>query len=242
MALFGAAPTSGGPAGASGDREWHNTGLMLVVFIAVGLVVVARTKYLLTESPYQLRNMLLGLGVKLKRIGRTTKEIERKLFHCLGLLVPWGYYYLCARQGWAKADCVRLCGAITLVGVAFDFTRAYVVTGINDVWPVYTILRDEERSQLSGCSYFSLGSTLAIALAEKPAVAVTALNYLALGDTAAALVGVAFGGETLKLGPAQRKSIEGSAAMFTVCAAICYARTRRVPPSLPPVFFGGAPR
>jgi dolichol kinase len=46
---------------------------------------------------------------------------------------------------------------------------------------------------------------------------VAALNFLALGDTAAALVGVAFGGDTIRLGPAKEKSHEGSVAMFVVC-------------------------
>ena len=55
---------------------WYNTGLVLVVFIAVGIVVVARTKWLLKEEPYELRNLLLSVGVKLKRITKTTKEIE----------------------------------------------------------------------------------------------------------------------------------------------------------------------
>jgi len=216
-AFFGRAPPAPEPNGG-----WYNTGLVLVVFIAVGIVVVARTKWLLKEEPYELRNLLLSVGVKLKRITKTTKEIERKLFHCLGLLVPYVYYYLSSRHAWSKRDCVTLCGAITAAGVAFDYVRAYVVPAINDKWPVYTILRPEERTRLCGCSYFSLGSTLAIACAQRPAVAVTALIYLALGDTAAALVGVAFGGETLTLGPDRRKSIEGSFAMFVTCAGVCY--------------------
>ena len=65
-AFFGRAPPAPEPNGG-----WYNTGLVLVVFIAVGIVVVARTKWLLKEEPYELRNLLLSVGVKLKRITKT---------------------------------------------------------------------------------------------------------------------------------------------------------------------------
>ena len=51
-----------------------------------------------------------------------------------------------------------------------------------------------------------------------------------LGDMAAALIGVSFGGEvaSLKLGREGKKSVEGSLAMFCVCVEInqCVGCTR----------------
>ena len=46
-----------------------------------------------------------------------------------------------------------------------------------------------------------------------------AIIFLVLGDMAAALIGVSFGGEvaSLKLGREGKKSVEGSLAMFCVC-------------------------
>merc|ERR1711938_40285 len=58
-------------------------------------------------------------------------------------------------------------------------------------------------------------------LARRPAVAVTALMYLTLGDTAAALVGVAFGAHPINISETKKKSIEGSLAMFAVCFTSC---------------------
>jgi len=84
------------------------------------------------------------------------------------------------------------------------------------------LLRETEHDRLSGAPFFALGCTLAIGLARTPAVAVTALLFLNLGDLAASIVGVAYGGGTLKLGRNGKKSLEGSAAMFVTCFTLGY--------------------
>ena len=88
-------------------------------------------------------------------------------------------------------------------------------------FPDAGLLRRHERTQLTGTCWFSLGASLTTA-AFTPALATTALVMLTLGDMAAALVGVAIGGETVvvKLGRAGKKSVEGSAAMFFVCFSV----------------------
>ena len=80
-------------------------------------------------------------------------------------------------------------------------------------------LREHEKAQLSGCCYFSLGCTIAITFFP-PAISTASILFLVLGDMSAALIGVAFGGEsvTIKLGREGKKSVEGSAAMFVVCS------------------------
>ena len=62
---------------------------------------------------------------------------------------------------------------------------------VNSYFP-YTLLnkviRDKEKTQLSGTSYFSLGCTLVISLFPKN-IAEVSICYLVLGDMIAALFG-----------------------------------------------------
>lgn len=74
-----------------------------------------------------------------------------------------------------------------------------------------------------------------------PSVAMCSILFLVLGDMAAALIGVSFGGEVaqVKLGRLGKKSIEGSLAMFSVCFLVGCLTFAEVP--LREYFvFGGA--
>merc|ERR1712151_446439 len=86
--------------------------------------------------------------------------------------------------------------------------------------PLKGILRDRELHQLSGGTYFSLGCTLAIHNFA-PVIAMTSIIFLVLGDMSAALIGRSFGRSfcSMGIGPGQKKSVEGSAAMFLICFA-----------------------
>ena len=77
------------------------------------------------------------------------------------------------------------------------------------------------QPSLSGACFFSLGCTLSITLFSH-ATAVASIAFLVIGDMAAALVGVSFGGDAcvVKLGRQGKKSLEGSAAMFTACVLV----------------------
>jgi len=160
--------------------------------------------------------LLRAMGVPLQRVRRALQEIERKTFHLCGLLVPLAHLTL-LRVGAAPRDCAALAWAITAAGWCGDLARLHVPL-VARHWPLRSILRDHERTQLTGGCFFSLGCALAIST-SKPAVASCAVVFLVLGDMAAALVGVSFGGEVahVKLGRAGKKSAEGSLAMFAVC-------------------------
>ena len=205
------------------SRNWHNSGVFLTALLVVCATLGAGTMGLLHEDTYprRLTRLLTDAGVAFQRTARTIQEIERKLFHCLGLLVPWGYYTLSTTYNYPKETCVYLCVAITLLGICFDLLRIRVFPAINDLAFVQKLLRSEERDTLCGCSFFAVGNSMAIMLARRPAVAVTALMYLTLGDTAAALVGVAFGAHPINISETKKKSIEGSLAMFAVCFTSC---------------------
>lgn len=162
---------------------------------------------------------LRGLGVPLNRIKRALRELERKTFHLCGLLVPLAHLLL-LEAGFTNGFCIRACWGLTAFGWAADLARVNVEV-VRRNWPLASILREHERTQLTGACYFSLGCTLAITLAP-PSVAACAILNLVLGDMAAALVGVSFGGEVanVKLGRAGAKSVEGSLAMFVVCVLV----------------------
>jgi len=203
--------------------SWHNSGGCLAALLVACAVAGAGTMGLLHEDTYprRLTRLLTDAGVALQRTARTIQEIERKLFHCLGLLVPWGYYSLSTSYHWPKETCVYLCLGITVLGVCFDLLRIHACPAINQLTFVQSLLRIDEHDKLCGCSYFAVGNSMALMLARRPAVAVTALMYLTLGDTAAALVGVAFGAHKVGLGADKKKSIEGSLAMFGICCLSC---------------------
>jgi dolichol kinase len=205
------------------SRNWHNSGVFLTALLVVCATLGAGTMGLLHEDTYprRLTRLLTDAGVAFQRTARTIQEIERKLFHCLGLLVPWGYYTLSTTYNYPKETCVYICLIITLLGVCFDLLRIHIFKAINDLAFVQKLLRSEERDTLCGCSFFAVGNSMAIMLARRPAVAVTALMYLTLGDTAAALVGVAFGAHPINISETKKKSIEGSLAMFAVCFTSC---------------------
>jgi len=190
-------------------------------FITVYMIVLALAGLILgvmirSLRPQAVRELLQGAGVAMHKVAKTASELERKIFHLCGLLVPL-IYQLLLIQGYSRSLCVRICWTITIVGVGSDFMRVHVPFVRNN-WPLKSILRDQEQNQLCGGSYFSLGCTLAIHLFA-PVIAMTSIIFLVMGDMCAALIGRSFGQSicSIKIGPGGKKSVEGSAAMFVVC-------------------------
>lgn len=168
-------------------------------------------------------SMFRGMGIEATKIARTLKEIERKTFHLTGLGVPLLYYVTIHHLGWTRADYISFCWystAIIWISDGFRVLNPWVLD-----YPPYmllkNIIREKEKSQLSGTCYFSLGSALSITLFPVP-VAITSIVWLVVGDMSAAVIGVAYGGEkcSLKLGREGKKSLEGSVAMFFSCIVI----------------------
>ena len=166
---------------------------------------------------------LKTLGVSVNKVARTATEIERKSFHLLGLGVPVLYQYLIRFHSWTQYDYARFCFVCTFLIWSGDTLRV-VAPVVNNYFPftlMNSILREKEKSQLSGTSYFSLGCTIAIFVFPS-ATATLSIIWLVLGDMSAALIGVSFGGETvaLKMGREGKKSVEGSIAMFVTCVVV----------------------
>jgi len=163
---------------------------------------------------------LEACGVNVRKVQRTMKEIDRKMFHLATLLVPLIHQSL-LNLGWSNDDCVNLCWVITISGWTADVSRVYGPGWIQRNWPMQHILRAKERNQLTGSCFLALGCTLTMAISP-PSITMASILFLVLGDLSAAIVGVSFGKETvsLKLGREGKKSAEGSVAMLLVCFTI----------------------
>jgi dolichol kinase len=80
-----------------------------------------------------------------------------------------------------------------------------------------SMIRRHEEEHLLGSTYFMIAALLSVIAFEKT-IAIAALTFLVLGDTAAAFVGKRFGRQAY-----WGKSLTGSAACFVVCLAIGWA-------------------
>lgn len=185
----------------------------MVVLAVSGLLLVIATRVL---GPGDLRRILLELGVAIKKVANTAKEIERKVFHLCGLLVPL-IYQLLLHCRFTQGLCVRIVWSITILGVSADVLRVHVPV-VKRNWPLKGILREKEQDQLCGGTYFAMGCALSIHLFA-PVIAMTSIIFLVLGDLSAALIGRSFGRSIVSfgVGPGGKKSLEGALAMFTVC-------------------------
>jgi dolichol kinase len=166
------------------------------------------------------QTFLKNSGVRLKKVAKATKEIERKGFHMCGLVVPLAYFLSTAVMGYTEKEYAQfcwLCTAVIWVGDGIRLLFPACMTLPPYSW-MQSIIREKEKTALSGTCYFSLGCTMSISCFPPP-VAITSITWLVLGDMSAALFGVSFGGEscTVKLGREGKKSLEGSAAMFITC-------------------------
>lgn len=187
------------------------TGYMVVLAIG-GFVTLVFVKL----RKNNMRRLLREAGVALNKVAKTAREIERKVFHLCGLLVPLIYQILLNYRV-EKSFCSRVCWVITIIGCTSDLLRVHVPF-VERNWPLKSILREKEKNQLCGGSYFALGCTLAIQFFH-PVVAMTSIIFLVLGDLSAALIGRSFGQSicSMKVGPGGKKSVEGSVGMFVCC-------------------------
>ena len=179
--------------------------------------------YVQTLSAEGVKALMQNLGVKMSKVKRTILEIERKTFHLTGLTVPLLYHIMLEYFEWTQQDFAFFCWTVTASVWVADLFRVYVPNG-NDYFPfslLKKVLREKEKAQLSGTSFFSFGCTLAISLFP-PAIATTSILWLVIGDMSAALIGVSFGGDmcVVKMGREGKKSAEGSVAMFLACVVM----------------------
>lgn len=190
-------------------------------FLTAYMIVLALAGFSLllavrTLRPQDMKKLLREAGVAINKVAKTAKEIERKVFHLCGLLVPLIYQIMLSYR-FEKSTCIAIVLTISVVGTSIDYLRVHVPY-VHQNWPLKSILREKEIDKLCGGTYFSWGCTLAIALFD-PVIAMTSIIFLVLGDMSAALIGRSFGQSicSMRIGPGGKKSVEGSVGMFVCC-------------------------
>lgn len=139
-------------------------------------------------------------------------EYLRKLIHIFNLTIPFGYMYLVPEK-WMM---VRILFGLSILFLLVDIMRHHVPF-VKKLFGKYfgQMLRDHEQDgKLTGATWVMFGSVITIMLFSKP-VAIIALIFMSLGDTAAGLFGQRFGKHKI-----WDKSWEGFFAGLAVCIII----------------------
>jgi phytol kinase len=146
-------------------------------------------------------------------VSELRREFGRKAFHMLSL-VYWAAFFF---FGWPRIVpmmCVWL--AIVLIVETARLRVPIVEKTLTGLFE--GLIRETERKHYSGIVHTTAGSLIAMVVASgDPVIVGASIGSLAFGDSAAALVGKAFG-RTKILGG--HKSLEGSLACFSACFAL----------------------
>lgn len=157
----------------------------------------------------------------------TPEEINRKLLHGLGVVLPAGIFYGPDLLNVERPMVTFIIGGLFAVSLLIEALRLRnpAFGGLfNKCFG--SMLRADEASTLTGATYVLGGSFLCslIALqgAAAAAAAFLALALFILGDAAAALVGKAIG--RIRIGD---KTLEGALGCFALCAFLsCFVFPR----------------
>ncbi len=145
-----------------------------------------------------------------KQPGLRPREIQRKAIHLSFSLLPITLFFLSREVG------TGLTAALLILAIAVDVVRLRVRTVQRFFHRTFgTAMRPHEASELTGSTYLSLASLVCIVLFTVP-IAVAALLFLTVGDTAAALVGQRWGKRRLRPG----KTLEGTVACLFCCLVV----------------------
>ncbi|MFL3024623.1 MAG: diacylglycerol/polyprenol kinase family protein [Candidatus Neomarinimicrobiota bacterium] len=139
-------------------------------------------------------------------------EYIRKIIHLFSLIIPFGYLYLITD----KYVMVQILIVLNIIFLFFDITRHRIVW-VQSIFKYFfnNMLRGhEQRGHLTGATWVIIGSLISILIFTKH-VAVIALIFMSLGDTAAGLVGQKFGKH--KVG---NKTWEGFLAGLIICIIV----------------------
>ena len=139
-------------------------------------------------------------------------EYKRKLIHVFNLLIPLSYLYVFPE----KWQIIKVLTGFMVLSILIDIFR-HKVGWIQSLFKhlFSDMLRSHEiDGKLTGATWVMIGAVITITLFSKP-VAVIALIYMSLGDTAAGLIGQRFGKH--KIGD---KTWEGFFGGLIICIII----------------------
>ena len=141
--------------------------------------------------------------------GEPSEETERKLVHLLGLIIPLALVLL------PQTVMVKALTVLAVLSAGIDLVRLQSGTISRIFEKLFgSLLREQERSKITGATYLFISSAICTYFFDKK-IAVLALLFLILGDTAAALAGRRFGHTKLF-----SKTAEGTVACLIVCLLI----------------------
>lgn len=134
-------------------------------------------------------------------------EIFRKLIHLGAIAIPIGYHFLGVRI------VIPLLIASLVLSLYLDYIRLF--GGRKSRFFVHRYLgimiRPSEKRDFIGATYILSGSILTILLFDKP-IAIAAISFIVIGDTAGAIIGKLWGRVKFR-----HKSLEGSLSFFVAC-------------------------
>jgi dolichol kinase len=136
------------------------------------------------------------------------EEVMRKAVHVFSVIIPVFYFIL------PRSTMLIVLSSVAALAIFMDISR---MSGMA-IWskflikPFGSMIRPKEREGFTGASYIISTDVLVILLFAKP-VAICAMAFIALGDSAAAVVGRRWG--VHKYG---NKSFEGSIGFFLAAA------------------------
>ena len=139
-------------------------------------------------------------------------EYKRKLIHLFNLAIPFGYLYVFPEK-WVF---VKLLSILMVLFIIFDIMR-HKVAWVKSLFSLFldSMLRShEQEGKLTGATWVMIGAVISIILFSKP-VAIIALIFMSLGDTAAGLIGQRYGKHKI-----WNKSWEGFFGGLFVCIVI----------------------
>lgn len=140
------------------------------------------------------------------------QEIKRKLFHLTSIVYVLGLVYF-ERRFYVSLLFVAAAAVFLLEVLRL---HSPVVGGWLNRW-FGSLMRPHEQRRFSGLFWMLIGVLVSVALVQPVPVAATALLYLILGDTAASLIGIRFGGPRW---PGSAKRVSGSLACLAICVFI----------------------
>lgn len=140
------------------------------------------------------------------------EELGRKLIHLASSLIPLGYWLA------GRDSTIIVLGVLTIGLLSAEVLRTSTAWGRRYYRLIFgAMTRSNEAERFTGASFVFLGALSAVVLFPAT-VAILAMLFMSLGDSAAALVGMRYG--RLRLG---HKTLEGTAACFVVCLGLALA-------------------
>jgi len=137
-------------------------------------------------------------------------ELLRKLTHLCALAIPVIYYFI------GRDVILILLGCAVTISLIGDYIRIFGgPKARNLIQRVFGIMiRPHEKKAFTGATYILTSSIITILIFDKN-VAILALAYIIIGDTAGAIVGRVWGKIRFR-----NKTLEGSLSFFLSCCLV----------------------